>query len=194
VTMPVNSFSTFYIHGGTVAILPLRLLSFTAQRKNAHAELNWRTDNEVNTSHFVIEKSFTGAAYTAIGNIPSANTAGVHDYRFTDQSPGKGIIFYRLKQVDINGNYKYSETRTVYFSDDLVIKVYPTITSSVVTIYGITKAVVYTLYDMNGRALMNGTAATGNKEINMSGYSPGVYFLKITDTGRNSELFKIMKK
>jgi len=194
VSVPVSSFSTFYIHGGTVTILPLRLLSFSAQRKNTHAELNWRTDNEVNTLHFVIERSFTGGTYSAIGNISAANTAGVHNYRFVDQSPGKGIILYRLKQVDIDGNYRYSETRTVYFSDDLAIKVYPTITSSVVTVYGITKGVLYTLFDMNGRVLMDGTAAAGNKEIDISGFARGMYLLKVTNLEKTQQLFKIVKE
>ncbi len=67
--------------------------------------LNWSTLQEVHNSHFTIEHSLTGMAYTEIGTVPGAgNTSGITNYSFTDNHPYPGTNHYRLKQTDLDGN------------------------------------------------------------------------------------------
>ena len=78
--------------------------------------LTWKTDQELNTDKFIIERSINGSQYSAIGSVSSANTPGVHNYAYTDQdinSLGTDIVYYRLKQIDIDGHYTFSKIVTL---------------------------------------------------------------------------------
>jgi hypothetical protein len=94
-----------------LVILPLRLTEFNGRINNADAFLNWKTDNEVNTREFIIERSIDGRNYAAAGTVPTNNESGAHQYAFTDRSIdqlGASFVYYRLKQVDIDGKSSYS--------------------------------------------------------------------------------------
>ena len=91
--------------------LPLDLLEFKGSVVNNDGVLKWKTDNESNTSSFIVERSLDGRNYSSIGSVSSANSPGVHYYDFTDVnivSLGANNIYYRLKQTDIDGRYTYS--------------------------------------------------------------------------------------
>ena len=169
-------------------------MAITAQKENSKVDLKWITDNEINTSHFVVERSFAGALFNSIGTVTSANTSGLQEYDFIDQSPENGINLYRIKQIDINGNYKYSEVRTVYFSNGSLVKVYPTITSTSITIYRLASDMSFNLFDMNGRSLIQGSLSIGSKELNISNYSKGLYLLKVANSNGTTQVFKILKE
>jgi trimeric autotransporter adhesin len=91
--------------------LPLQLLEFKGSVVNSDGLLQWKTDNELNTASFVLERSIDGRNYSAIGSVASANSPGIHYYDFTDAnitSLGIADFYYRLKQTDIDGKYTYS--------------------------------------------------------------------------------------
>jgi trimeric autotransporter adhesin len=90
--------------------LPVELVSFTGRYANAACLLNWSTASETGNSHFVVERSADGRSFTAIGAVPSHYTGGntLTAYTFTDGHPVNGHNFYRLQQVDKDGNYSYS--------------------------------------------------------------------------------------
>ena len=98
------------------SVLPLCVLEFKGWVNDDDAILNWKTDNESNTDKFIVERSINGTQYTAIGSVNSANTPGVHNYAYTDadiNSLGTDIVYYRLKQIDIDGHYTYSKIVTL---------------------------------------------------------------------------------
>ena len=91
--------------------LPLTLLAFKGSIVNNDGQLQWKTDNELNTASFIVERSIDGRNYKPIGSVTSANTPGIHYYDFTDAgitSIGVADFYYRLKQTDIDGKYTYS--------------------------------------------------------------------------------------
>ncbi|MEP7373865.1 MAG: ELWxxDGT repeat protein [Chitinophagaceae bacterium] len=91
--------------------LPLTLLEFKGSIVNSDGQLQWKTDNEMNTSSFIIERSIDGRNYKSVGSVTSANTPGIHYYNFIDAdiaSLGIPDFYYRLKQTDIDGKYTYS--------------------------------------------------------------------------------------
>ncbi len=91
--------------------LPVTLLNFNAIQQNNQVFTNWQTTNEVNASHFIIERSTDGSSFTAIGKV---NAKGGGDYSYTDnQLPAATIIYYRLQMVDKDGSYTYSKTVAV---------------------------------------------------------------------------------
>jgi hypothetical protein len=82
---------------GPLAVLPLRLTAFNGRIENANSLLNWQTDNEINTRTFIIERSIDGRQYLLAGTVN----------KHVDQL-GVSVIYYRLKQVDIDGRSTYS--------------------------------------------------------------------------------------
>lgn len=87
---------------------PLTWLSFDLVSSPGKVQLEWSTTGEVNTSHFIIEKSMDGRSYEDIGRVISANKSGVQRYGFLDTDLFEGKYYYRIKQVDLDGKYDYS--------------------------------------------------------------------------------------
>jgi methionine-rich copper-binding protein CopC len=109
---PALTGSQYQFTTGTA--LPLFWLSANAVFENGQVTISWKTTGELNTSYFEIERSVNGTFYNNIGQIPSANSAGEHQYAFADKQVQPGYIYYyRLKQVDIDGRSGYSSTLKV---------------------------------------------------------------------------------
>ncbi|MBS1736280.1 MAG: T9SS type A sorting domain-containing protein [Bacteroidetes bacterium] len=101
---------------GAAGTLSLNFISFSAVASDNDVLLNWSTENEVNTNLFEVEFSTDGTHFTKIGNVQSANTSGRHQYNFTHHQVPAGMLFYRLKQIDMDGKYKYSVITSVVFN------------------------------------------------------------------------------
>ncbi|SOD15341.1 T9SS type A sorting domain-containing protein [Pedobacter xixiisoli] len=96
------------------ATLPLDLIDFKAIPTNGKINLVWKTENEVNFKEFEVERSINGLSFTTIGNKPTNKLAGPQTYSFTDHSiVTSSTLYYRLKIVDNDGTYKYSEIEAV---------------------------------------------------------------------------------
>ena len=90
---------------------------------NNKVDLNWQTDNEVNNSHFEVERSFNGSHFSTIADVRDALTtnSSKRKYGIDDNSTalaGKEIAYYRIKQVDVNGKFIYSSTIMVKLSSN----------------------------------------------------------------------------
>lgn len=115
--------------------MPVKLLSFTGRVMNGSAMLSWRTEGEINNEKFIIERLNGFSDWEVIGEISGAgNFSALIDYSFTDYAPLDGVAYYRLRQVDFDGGYAYSNIVAVEtlsnkvnigpnpFSDILLIK------------------------------------------------------------------------
>jgi hypothetical protein len=112
-----------YIIADTSAIstysLPVSLLSFTAARSANDIVLNWKTASETNNDHFTIERSPDNKTFETLGSVKGAgNSSKTIDYRYSDKN-GTGlfrqhnVIYYRIKQVDADGRFSYSNSVAV---------------------------------------------------------------------------------
>jgi hypothetical protein len=89
------------------AVLPVTLVSFTAKAGVEGIQLRWLTANEYDFDRFVIEKSLNaGKTFVEIDSVKGGNSS----YVFTDKSAGKGMNYYRLKIIDLDGSYAYSKS------------------------------------------------------------------------------------
>lgn len=89
--------------------LPIELLSFTATPNGNSNLLKWSTATETNNDYFAIEKTGDGISWTEIGRVVGAgNSTHILNYQFSDNNLIAGVSYYRLKQVDYNGQYTYS--------------------------------------------------------------------------------------
>jgi hypothetical protein len=120
---PING--PFIISNG---FLPIELIAFTGNLEVKVVFLNWKTATETNNAYFEIEKSSDGITFTKINSIKSkandGNSVVMLDYEAVDNDLKHPLYYYRLKQVDHNGTYIYSNSISVK-NHSPELKIYP---------------------------------------------------------------------
>ncbi len=92
-----------------LSALPIELLSFEAWAGGTNVQLKWATQTEVRNKHFEVERSRNGTDFTVIGKVPgTGNSNSIRRYDWIDLTPFPGKSYYRLRQVDENGQFSYS--------------------------------------------------------------------------------------
>jgi hypothetical protein len=168
--------------------LPIQLLSMNCAIHNgSNTSVDWSTATERNNSHFIIERAADGSSFEAIGRITGAgNTSSVQRYRFIDEHPVPGLNFYRLQQVDFDGQYSYSLVVSVQFGKATGIRVAPMPADDLMTVTfaeALKNEAVWQVYDMAGRLLQSGTveAETATFNIHVASLATGTYLLRIVN-------------
>jgi hypothetical protein len=109
-------------------VLPIQLLSFDAtyEQVNNTVALNWVTATETNNKSFTIEKQTGGDDWQTVVTMTGAgNSSQTHYYTTTDENPTVGISYYRIMQTDYDGNYTYSDVKTVNVPNSYFVNIYP---------------------------------------------------------------------
>src|SRR5690606_28158309 len=89
--------------------VPVELASFTASVSDGKVNLSWATASETNNYGFEVERKAEGQEYTKVGFVSGfGTTTETQVYSFTDNSVTSGVYTYRLKQVDFDGTFEYS--------------------------------------------------------------------------------------
>lgn len=108
-TSNINYFTAF---GGGM-ILPVELQDFRTVCKDGKAEISWVTATETNNDYFTVERSEDGKTFEEVGRVPGAGTsAAFRSYSLTDPKTFSASVYYRLKQTDYDGKYKYFQLST----------------------------------------------------------------------------------
>jgi len=141
---------------GAESALPVDLAYFRATPADGKTLLDWRTYSETNNAYFSIEKSTDGKRYSELGQVEGKGFSyEINDYGFVDEKPAPGINYYRLRQVDFDGQFEYSKVVSVHFSGGKgEVLLYPTVASSEVQIRfpSPTEAAGFVqVFDLNGR-------------------------------------------
>lgn len=196
-----------YDIGIKIGTLPVQRLDVTATLKNTNATINWTTENEINTARFVIERSFDNSSFTPIGEKAGAGTfAGVSKYSMNDDIASVAmytVIYYRIKQVDMDGRFAYSKVVAVRpgvkgeakvwpnpFEDKLAITLSSTVAGKVQV----------RLIDDIGKIVTSGSYSVvkGNNQLaltNLTKLAKGIYVVQVTDeTGNISFTQKITRQ
>ncbi|MBI4930887.1 MAG: T9SS type A sorting domain-containing protein [Bacteroidetes bacterium] len=193
-----KSGTTVSILGNLCALIPspVELLSFTGEQRGEEVLLQWSTASEINNDYFDVENSVDGKAFEKIGRVAGhGNTNQLLNYSFIDEYPYSGINYYRLKQVDYNGDYNYSPIIAV--KNNLAGNpcfVYNDETSGNF-ILSCAKSENYQvrILSVEGKILkaIKIKVDTGNK-IDLHDFSNGMYILRIID-GENIQNLKLIK-
>jgi hypothetical protein len=181
-----SSVTTNAFIANTCFPLPAMIKSFSAKRNRSTVELKWITLTEINNRGFDLQRQLGIDNWQTIAFVPSqaatGNSNAELNYVYNDPNNNKGISNYRLRQVDLDNNFKYSETRSVRGEEQKnKIIVYPNPSSN-----GILNVVFedansvrdISLIDMNGRKVKqwNGIA---NNNIQIVNLTPGLYSLRV---------------
>ncbi|MCX6291538.1 MAG: hypothetical protein NT126_07210 [Bacteroidetes bacterium] len=111
-TAPSSVDNVFFAkYGIQSSPFPVKLLSFTGENVNEINHLNWATASEINNDYFDVERRTDSDDFKKIGAVAGhGNSTQLIRYSFDDLQPKAGVNYYRLKQVDYNGDFEYSET------------------------------------------------------------------------------------
>ena len=186
--------------------LPVELTSFSSEVDKNSVILRWQTGFEINNSGFDIERKTPTSSWTKTGFVTGGGSVNeIRNYNFEDKNLSSGNYYYRLKQVDYNGNYEYFN-----LLNDVVIGVpmkfdlsqnYPNPFNPATKInYDLPfdSKVQIKIYDMTGREvhqLVNQVQVAGyyTTQFNASSLASGVYFYQINATGGKQSFVKTMK-
>jgi hypothetical protein len=173
--------------------LPIELIDFVGKNENGINLLNWWTATETNNDYFQVERSADGETFTNIGIVSGNGTTSVkRSYAFTDELPLIGRNYYRLKQVDFDGNFTYSPFVIRVDNDGIgeifALSVYPNPVSSTnaFTIRAQKSnefSAVVTIRDLTGRVLYSYSlenAMDSEKEINLHEAKSGIYLIELS--------------
>lgn len=178
------------------ASFPVEFESFEGVVKNGFNELSWTTASELNNDFFVLEKSQDGLSFEEVNQIDGAgNSQTTLSYRTRDYTPFPKLTFYRLKQVDFNGTYSYSQTLRLEntVEEARFLEIFPnpskgqfqitarlgaeTETSNLVRVVSITGKTVY-------QKTLDRTALIGH-QVSLNQLTPGFYFVQVLSAHNN---------
>ncbi len=182
-----NSFSPFSVTSNS-AILPVRLLQFNVAQKGKAAELEWKSDGEINSKHFVVQHSTNGLSFEDIAIVNTNNSAGVHTYRFTHPGLTDGTHYYRLKMVDINETFTYSSIKWVQISNKESIRVYPNPAQRLITISGLAANGTVSIVTMDGKLVKQLRTEGVTLVTDVSSLPQGMYVLQYNNHGIKQQL------
>ena len=176
-------------------MLAIGLKRFTASNEGSRNKLTWEIETQSAMDKFQLERSKDGIIFVTIGEISSKEKTS--SYTYWDESPFKGINYYRLKMIEANGDNNYSNTvsATVRANGVLLISAHPNPVTKLLTVRlsaepGINANLL--LMDVTGK-LMEKIQVTGTvTDINMAEYAPGIYVLKYADD-QNTQTIRINK-
>lgn len=184
----VTSFSPFTLAAITVNPLPVVLLSFDAWYDNGVSQLEWITSSEINNAYFTIERANESGEYIPIGRIDGhGTTSQPNHYYFTDTDPYTGVNYYRLKQVDYNGQYAYSPVRIVMTTETTSMDILSVTTvSSQIDIAVVApegQTVQAQITDVSGRIVYNSGTVIHHQPTHFVSpqLTAGIYFIEVSD-------------
>lgn len=124
----INTFSPFTFGGAETGSLPVELLNFEAEAQQNDVVLNWSTATEINNDYFLVQRSTDALSFDDIATVNGhGNSNRVIQYEHIDYNAaaqGHKVLYYRLKQVDFNGQYTYSEVVPVELSKKAAMVLY----------------------------------------------------------------------
>ena len=191
------------------ATLPVKWLSFDGKNIGEKVQLNWRTVSEINNAGFDIERSTNNQNFKKIGFVNgSKNSVIIQKYEFIDDlnnltytEPFSDKLYYRLKQIDFDGNYYYSKTISVDAPSIFGVAIYPNPFNETLNV-----AINSTISNQNcevkiinisGLELLTKNFTTNNKQFvfemnEVKSLNSGIYFIRIV-VGEKTFINKIVK-
>ena len=167
------------------AVVPVKLSAFTVQKSGKTSQLDWTTEQEVNSRHFIVQRSADGRTWIDIATVNAAGNSSIRkEYRQYDNAPLNGVNYYRLKQVDIDGKFEISVVKTLVFNSAYNILIAPNPAKDFINVFTTRSnsgLISIQLTDVSGKVLKTIRSAENLTKINIEGIAKGIYFIKVTD-------------
>ncbi len=165
--------------------LPVELSLFKATTTENDVLLHWTTESELNNAFFEVQRSIDGVVWSSLTSIEGhGTTLSAQHYSYVDAPPVYGNLYYRLRQVDTDGSFTYSEVLNVYREGVIELSVFPNPANQYINLFYQGKqeqTKTFTIYNAQGKPWqkINYPTNTPNAiRLDISNYPPGVYFIK----------------
>jgi hypothetical protein len=160
--------------------LPTKFVDFSVAKEKENAILNWTVSNNEYANEYLVQHSSDGASWTDIQvlRVPGISNR-TNQYSFVHSYPSPGINFYRIKEVENDGKFRYSNIRSLTFSTSMVPFIVlnnPVYTDNLNL--NVNTSILLLFYNETGAVLWQKQFNPGPANINVSGYKKGVYVLK----------------
>ncbi|HTR31048.1 MAG TPA: T9SS type A sorting domain-containing protein [Puia sp.] len=185
-TASFSSFTKFAITD-LMFVLPVVVSNFNAVAQNDNTALvSWSASDVADVSRFDVQRSTDGSNFTTIGTVDAS--AAETSYSLTDTRPASGVNYYRLLTENTDGAQMFSTIRTVDFSSDAGIRIYPVPASTTVNVSlgNAGSGISVRLISVTGQLLQSATV-TGSRQVvsmNISNYPAGAYFVQVIGENR----------
>jgi cytoskeletal protein CcmA (bactofilin family) len=173
----------------TINPLPVTFIAFTGRQEGNSVVLEWATASENNNNYFEIERSIDGVNFVTIGYVDGAgNSSSLLNYEFTDNAPEQGQVYYRLSQVDFDGNREFADkvVAVLYAGseiENLTIVPNPTDGLFCVSVTGSMAGGRIELLSQAGKMIRIVDVESYDATIDISDLPSGMYVLRfVTDT------------
>lgn len=190
---------TFFINYTPGSVLPVELVSFTAICCENKICMKWVTSNEINNKHFMVERSPDGKVWQKIGQVDGAGDfRGIaRTYFFLDESLRNGIVYYRLKQTDMDGGFTYSQIISIEVCPlQSSVEIYPNpATDGIYQLKIWPQSNVIQYLDVFSAAGKEVLHLEGDvRTIDLSNMADSVYFILIHFSKGSSQPLRVLKR
>ncbi len=182
--------------------LPVTFISFSAKCNSGKVLLIWKTAQEINTSHYDIERTYNSGNWSVTGTVPAAQATGTqNDYSFTDNNPEQRN-YYRIAEYDLNGRPQNTSVVNTACESNDVFMLWPNPASQNVyinmSVANNTKAFI-NVFDSKGALIkmQNYSLVQGSNRlmVDVSGFAGGVYQFVITwNNGSDQRTVRVVKQ
>lgn len=162
--------------------LPVVLSDFSVRLHNNQTEINWITDQESNSDRFEIERSMDGINWITIAKIAAKGNSSLQSkYAFIDRAPAAGINYYRLKMIDLDTRFEYSESKSVRTTLTSNVRVYPNPASNFVQVSVPVAASVVRLMNTAGQVMQERKSINAGTSVSfdITNYTAGTYMVQV---------------
>ena len=171
-------------------ILPVELVQFNALALNDRNAIQWATASEKDNDYFVVQRSYDGINFDNLGTVSGqGNVVETTMYSFNDFETRVGISYYRLKQVDFDLKYEYSNIKVIHIrpSKDM-IKIFPNPAGDYLNIE-VNEPTFIQIINTSGQVLKE-LRIQNNTTIDISSLSAGNYWIQFDNQGKSQPFIK----
>ncbi|MEL6671808.1 MAG: discoidin domain-containing protein [Bacteroidota bacterium] len=190
---------TQFLYPAAGSTFPVELTEFEAFPEGGQVAIRWTTEQEINSDYFLVERSADADIFQPLVELDAAGNSQVPlSYQTFDTDPFRSVTYYRLKMVDIDGTFSYSNTVEVSFGD--VVSIYPNPVSLNESVWinlnlGNPQPVQVEVVNSSGqvvkRAVHNMQTPQEKYQVSLDGLSRGLYFVHVKTTTR-TEVQKLL--
>ncbi len=175
--------------------LPIELLEFEVFQEGENVVAKWTTLTELNNDFFTVERSADGNNWIPILKLDGAGTTNqMRSYQAVDDQPIRGLVYYRLKQTDFDGQFSYSPVKMIEMQFINDIKIFPNPSNGVFNISGIeSENVVFSVFNILGQQVPFTINEEDGNLIDLSDGPAGIYIVKVKD-GQHLKSFQVIRR